>query len=106
MTDPSRRKNVPLAEGRDAFEKIIKHRHQCLGTDPTADLQRLDAARTAFAMWQEADQILAGLAADATMGCCTYTIDGQTSKIVMTQAECMGIPDPNRQWTRGPCPPP
>jgi hypothetical protein len=105
MSDPSHRKTVTLAEGKVAFKKIITDRHQRLGTDPTADVQRIDAARTAIAMWGEADQILARVAAaPGPMGCCTYTIDQQTFKVVMTQTECNGAPDPH-QWTPGPCPP-
>jgi hypothetical protein len=97
---------MTLAEGKVAFEKIIKDRHQRLGTDPTAHLERIKTAHSALTMWQQAHQILAGLNAGAgPMGCCTYTIGDQTSMIDMTETECNGVPDPNRHWNPSPCPP-
>jgi hypothetical protein len=98
-----RRKTVNLAEAKNAFKKIIKGRHDRLGTSATADLQRIDAALNAFAAWSEAKAILATLTPADAPGCCTYTIDSQTFKITMTSTECDQVPVP-RSFDPSPCP--
>ena len=97
---------MDLAEAKRAFKKIIKDRHDRLGTSATAALQRIDNAPTAAVAWREASAILAALSAPADQGCCTYTVEGQRFSSTMTRTECDQVPDPNRSFDPSPCPSP
>lgn len=91
---------VTLDELKDALKKIIQNR-----PGPAADLQGVNAAASANAVWAEADRILNNLAAgSAVVGCCHYTIDGKEFKLnKVTEAECNSIPADEHKFHPGPC---
>jgi hypothetical protein len=97
---------MTLDEAKVAAKRIIQIRHAHNGTSATADLARIDAATDIVTAWTTANAILAVLPTSETLGCCTYTIDGQTFHIPMTRTECDQTPNPHSFGPPGPpCPP-
>jgi hypothetical protein len=100
-----RRKTVDLATAKLKFGGIFTGRlnlvpgdtpaHQALRSSITAHQAALEAAPTPGLAWAQAQFILnitKGLLPprplDDPFGCCTYTVDGQTFMLTMTETEC------------------